>query len=222
MYKKRITLTLMFASITLHAQTPAWISDQLPTTVNDSPSRSAKFVGTVTAGEAVEITGAEKDGYLPIRTQKLQGWVLAKNIMTTPSAHAELVEKKREIESLQQSNREIAERENNLSGSMDDMNAKIRAAEAEAEQAKAELVELRRVSGNAIAIGDRNKTLQNEVVQLEQRIVEQTHKIHRLEQAANKQQWLVGGGLVIAGFILQWIFSSMRLRRSRERYSDLD
>lgn len=222
MYKKIFVFPLMLASISLQAQTSAWISDQLPTTVNDSPSRSAKFVGTVTAGEAVEITGAEKDGYLPIRSQKLQGWVLAKNVMHTPSAHAELVERKREIENLQQSNREIANRETSLSTSIDDMNAKIRAAEAEAEQAKAELVELRRVSGNVIAISDRNKTLQNEVVQLEQRIVEQTHKIHRLEQAANKQQWLVGGGLVIAGFILQWIFSSMRLRRSREHYSDFD
>lgn len=222
MYKKLFTLSVMLSSISLYAQTPAWISDQLPTTVNDSPSRNAKFVGTVSAGEAVEITGAEQNGYVPIRSQRLQGWVLSKNVMNTPSVHAELVERKKEIESLQQSNREIANRENTLSGSIEEMNAKIRAAELEAEQAKAELVELRRVSGNAIAISDRNKALQNETVQLEQRIVEQAHKIHRLEQAANKQQWLVGGGLVIAGFILQWIFSSMRIRRSRERYSDFD
>lgn len=222
MYKKIFILPLMCASASLWAQTSAWISDQLPTTVNDSPSRSAKFVGTVTAGESVEITGAEQNGYLPIRSARLQGWVLAKNVMSTPSVHAQLVERQRDIEQLQQNNREIANRETHLSSSLEDMNAKIRAAELEAEQAKAELVELRRVSGNAIAISDRNKALQNETVLLEQRIVEQTHKIHRLEQAANKQQWLVGGGLVITGFILQWIFSSMRLRRSRERYSDFD
>lgn len=222
MSKRIIFLPMLLAGMSLQAQTPAWISDRLPTTVNDSPSRSGKFVGTVSAGEAVEITGAEQNGYLPIRSERLQGWVLAKNIMSTPSAHAQLVEKNREIESLQQSNREIAGRETRLSGSMEEMNAKISAAQQEAEQAKAELLELRRVSGNAIAISDRNKVLQNETVQLEQRIVEQAHKIHRLEQAANKQQWLVGGGLVIAGFILQWIFSAMRLRRSRERYSDLD
>lgn len=222
MYKKIFVISLMLANASSLAQTPAWISDQLPTTVNDSPSRSGKFVGTVSAGESVEITGAEQNGYVPIRSKRLQGWVLAKNVMTNPSVHAQLVEKQREIEQLQQSNREITSRETTLSGTLDDMNAKIRAAELEAEQAKAELVELRRVSGNAIAISDRNKALQNETVLLEQRIVEQTHKIHRLEQAANKQQWLVGGGLVIGGFILQWIFSSMRLRRRRERYSDFD
>lgn len=222
MYKKIFILPLMCASASLWAQTSAWISDQLPTTVNDSPSRSAKFVGTVTAGESVEITGAEQNGYVPIRSARLQGWVLAKNVMNTPSVHAQLVERQRDIEQLQQNNREITNRETSLSSTLEDMNAKIRAAELEAEQAKAELVELRRVSGNAIAISDRNKALQNETVLLEQRIVEQTHKIHRLEQAANKQQWLVGGGLVITGFILQWIFSSMRLRRSRERYSDFD
>lgn len=220
MIKKTLLAFFLLAAVSTHAQTQAWISDQLLTTVNDAPSRSGKFVGTVTAGAAVEITGAEKDGYLPIRTDSLQGWVLAKNIMNTPSVHAELAEKNRQIESLQQQNRDMASRESNLSSSMGDLNTRIQEAEAQAEQAKAELVELRRVSGNAIAISDRNKALQNDIVTLEQRIIEQTHEIHRLQQAANKQQWLVGGGLVIAGFVLQWLFSVMRLRRSRERYSD--
>lgn len=213
---------VLFASVNGYAQSQAWVSDQLITTVNDSPSRSGKFVGTVTSGEAVEITGAERDGYLPIRTEQLQGWVLAKNIMTTPSVHAEVAEKNRQIASLQQQNRDIVSRESHLSSSVEDMHTQISRAQAEAEQAKAELVELRRVSGNAIAIGDRNKALQSEIVTLEQRIIEQTHDIHRLQQAANKQQWLVGGGLVVAGFILQWLFSVMRLRRSRERYDSFD
>lgn len=205
-----------------HAQTTAWVSDQLPTTVNDKPSRSGKFVGTVSAGETLEITGAEKDGYLPIRTGKLQGWVLAKNVMNSPSVHAQLAEIKREMSSLQAQNKEIASRGDSLSASIAEMNAKIRAAEAQAESAKAELLELRRVSGNAIAISERNKALQSETVNLEQRIVAQTHEIYRLQQAANRQQWLVGGGLVIAGFILQWLFSLLRHRsKRRDQFIDL-
>ncbi|MDO5091229.1 MAG: TIGR04211 family SH3 domain-containing protein [Cardiobacteriaceae bacterium] len=221
----RFALALIVASLwplALHAQTTAWVSDQLPTTVNDKPARNGKFLGTVSAGETLEITGAEKDGYLPIRTDKLQGWVLAKNIMTTPSVHAQLADIQRELSNLQAQNKEIASRGDSLTAAIAEMNAKIRAAEADAENAKAELLELRRVSGNAIAISERNKALQSETVNLEQRIVAQTHEIHRLQQAANRQQWLVGGGLVIAGFILQWFFSLLRQRnKRRDQFMDL-
>lgn len=223
MIKIRILFVLLFTNIywpLAHAQETAWVSDHLLTTINDSPSRSGKFVGTVTAGEAVEITGAEKDGYLPVRTAKIQGWILARNIMHTPSVHARLEESMAKVTALEAQNRDISGRKDSLSASIAEMNAKIQAAQAEADSAKAELLELRRVSGNAIVISERNKSLQNETVGLEQRIVAQTHEIHRLEQAANRQQWLVGGGLVIAGFILQWIFSLMRQRRRREQFID--
>lgn len=223
MMKIRNSLYLLCTTLLFplsYAQNAAWVSDQLLATINDKPARNAKFVGTVSAGEALEITGAEKDGYLPVRTAKLQGWILAKNVMTTPSVHAQLSESLKKIADLEQQNQEISNRGNSLSASVTEMNAKIQDAQAQAERAKAELLELQRVSGNAIAISERNKALQNETVALEQKIIAQTHEIHRLQQAANRQQWLVGGGLVVAGFILQWLFSLMRHRRKHEQFID--
>ena len=73
-----------------------------------------------------------------------------------------------------------------------------------------------------IAIDQRNRELQDTVVNLEQENLSLKHRNTRLEESLNQKQLYAGGFLVFAGFILHWLSGLFRLgQRRRSSFDDL-
>lgn len=213
---------IFFHTVVFAASQPAWISDELRTSVLGSPTINAKFIGTVRAGEAVTETGRSKDGeYVHIKTGKTEGWVLARNVMQTPSMRAKYIEQSMQLENLKAQNQQLLAEKvdaNRITGELKNQLAKFKNAE---QTARDELVALQRASGNVIAIDKRNRQLQAAVVSLEQENLSLKHKNLRLEEKITQKQMYTGGLLVLAGFMIHWLSGLFRFNRSR-RYNSFD
>ena len=207
MKKSPVLLTLICGVSAAFGAQKAWISDELRTAVYDKPSSGAKFLGTLRSGEAVEM---------------LDGWVSVRSIMETPSVHSRFAEQQQQLQQLQGEAQNLQNTTNDQNQSLDALKARLEALQAAEQKARDELVALQRASGNAIAIDQRNRELQDAVVNLEQENLSLKHRNTRLEESLNQKQLYVGGFLVFAGFILHWLSGLFRLgQRRRSSFDDL-
>ena len=220
--KKTISLlTLACATSIMAAPQNAWISDELRTAVYDKPGSDAKFLGTLRSGEAVEMLDRNGD-YIHVKTGDINGWVSARSIMQTPSVHSRFAEQQQQLQQLQGETQTLQNTTNDQNQSLDALKARLEALQSAEQKARDELVALQRASGNAMAIDQRNRELQDTVVKLEQENLSLKHRNTRLEESLNQKQLYAGGFLVFAGFILHWLSGLFRLgQRRRSSFDDL-
>ncbi|PIE82622.1 MAG: hypothetical protein CSA10_00265 [Cardiobacteriales bacterium] len=204
------------------AQEQAWISDQLRTSVNDASGSRAKFIGSLTAGSPIKILSRSNDGnYLEIVSGDIHGWISARNVMFTPSIHARFADIQAQLTALDAENNavQIANKDGaSIIEKLQSEMAELRESEA---KAQSDLIEIKRISENAVAIDRRNRELQTTVVELEQKNLELRHQNARLEEKSHNRELYIGGGLVVLGFILHWLAGLLRMNRRSPRFDEL-
>ena len=105
---------------------------------------------------------------------------------------------------------------NAIKAEYDSAKRQVRALENEHDRLQTELASIKRTSANVLAIGDRNKKLQQDLTDAEIRadtLEQQNQKL----TGQNTRYWFMSGGLVLlVGFILGlWIPRIRWQRRSR-------
>ena len=221
MNKTPVLLALALTATPALAAQQAWISDELRTAVYDKPASDSKFLGTLRSGEAVEMLDRNGD-YIHVKTGDINGWVSARSIMQTPSVHSRFAEQQQQLQQLQGETQTLQNTTNDQNQSLDALKARLEALQSAEQKARDELVALQRASGNAMAIDQRNRELQDTVVKLEQENLSLKHRNTRLEESLNQKQLYAGGFLVFAGFILHWLSGLFRLgQRRRSSFDDL-
>lgn len=219
MYLKKFMLVLVaLISVNAVAAEQAWISDNLQTSVSDSPDINGKYIGSIRSGTPVSLIEMSKDGrYAHIKTDEFNGWVWAQNIMKTPSLQVRSADLESKLNQIQSKNIELSHAAQNSNATIQDLQVKLTAAEDSASKSRAELVALQRASANVVQIDKRNQELQAQVVNLEQENLNLRHHNARLEESISQKQMAIGGGLVIAGFFLNWFFGLLRSGHRRNR-----
>lgn len=91
----------------------------------------------------------------------------------------------------------------------------IKAQEA-AEHSGAQLTALKRASANVVRIDEQNRRLHETIIQLEQENRRLQHEMGYLKDDIEQKQWIIGGSLVVLGFVLQFVFGLLH-RRGRHR-----
>lgn len=200
----------------------AWISDTLRTGVHDGPSVGAKFIGSLSAGEAVTLIAYSDDGnYAQVQHQDLSGWVSARNVMTTPSIHAQYAQMEANLATIYAENNSLNHSAASSADALTQLQQEINTLREREESARTELLTLQRASSNVVAIDKHNRELQAALVSLEQENVTLRHQNSRLLSQNNKRDMYIGGGLVILGFVLHWLAGLLRVTRRHSRLDDL-
>ena len=221
MNKTPVLLALALTAVPALAAQQAWISDELRNAVYDKPASDSKFLGTLRSGEAVEMLDRNGD-YIHVKTGDINGWVSARSTMQTPSVHSRFAEQQQQLQQLQGETQTLQNTTNDQNQSLDALKARLEALQSAEQKARDELVALQRASGNAMAIDQRNRELQDTVVKLEQENLSLKHRNTRLEESLNQKQLYAGGFLVFAGCILHWLSGLFRLgQRRRSSFDDL-
>lgn len=213
--KKYFTLSMMFLVLTMQVKAgEAWITDRLEIPVKERPELTANSIAWLPAGMAVETLESSKDGdYVKIRFQNQSGWVSKQNLLEQPSLQVRSQQMQDELNSLQQRYNELRQNSGHFAELVEGLqkeNQKLKEKESSARQ---ELVHLKRASQNVVAIDQRNKVLQERMVNLEQENQKISNENVRLRDSADERKMLIGGGLMFAGFALQWLW--MLFNRSR-------
>lgn len=200
----------------------AWISDQLQTSVTDAPQSSGKYLGSLYAGNPVQVLETSSDGrYIKVRSGDLQGWVWAKNIMYSPSIHSQFAQQSQALEVAQQQNAALSQVQEEGLVTVQELQQALAESRQQAETARADLLALQRVSANAVEIDRRNRELQTRVVALEQENLQLQHQNSRLQDTNLRKQMLLGGGLVLSGAFLSVIFALLGRTKRRRMLHDL-
>lgn len=218
---KRISL---FVSLLLPLLSPLgalaetqYISDELAVPLRRGPSNQHRILHAgLPSGTALEIIAADDgSGFTQVRTPNgTEGYVPTQYLTREPIARDRLVAAQRRIESLTAQLTELRQTMKTEQTARGDAQSTASQLDRQVKQLQTELSEIRRVSANAVATYEENKSLKAQTEQLQASVDEQAAKIKSL-QSNDLQMWfLLGGGLVVTGLLLGVAIKSRPKNRS--------
>lgn len=177
----------------------AWVSDELSTYVRSGPTDGYRIIGTLTAGEQVDVLETSGD-YTRVRNSDGNAvWVLSNEIQDTPSAREKLPELERQVEALSTELEGINEQWEQRVASM------------------TETLELR--ENRAEELENRNTALDEEAEQLRQQVRALQARLDTQEEDLLMRYFMYGGGVAGAGLIVGLIVPHLpRRRKKRDRW----
>lgn len=207
-YKTLMTLGMVLGALALPAQAQQddaqddasrWVSDDLTTYVRSGPTDGYRIVGTLTAGDPVELLETQGD-YSRVRSQSGDVvWVPSSNIQDAPSARVQLPELETRVQELSEE----------LSGINETWESRM-----------ASLTETLDVRERRIAdLEQRNQALESESEASRSTVRELQARLDTQEEDLLMRYFMYGGGVAGAGLLVGLIVPHLpRRRRKRDRW----
>jgi SH3 domain protein len=220
--RKLLLLVLLLATSQAYAQTTQYVSDMLEVPLRTGSSLGHRIVSMQPGGTAVEVIRTDKDtGYSLVKTPNgTQGWILTRYLMDEPSARERLAEAQQALEPLTTENADLKARIDTLTAEKTEQESSYEQLSEENRRLSQELTQIRRTAANAVAIDDQNKTLQEQVVALEQALQIAQQENQSLSDRSTRRWFLLGAGVLLLGMILGLIVPRLRWQK-RNRWGDL-
>lgn len=213
---KRIGLLVLTALPIVSFAETRYITDELTVPLRRGPTNGHKIINAaVPSGTSLEVLSEDKQaGFTEVRMQNgTEGWVQTQYLTADPIARDKLAAAAKRIETLtseltnmrqgmkaEQSARSSAE------GTTSDLNKQVK-------QLQTELSEIRRVSANAVATYEENKSLKAQGEDLQRTVNDQSQQIQSLKSNEIEIWLLTGGGLVALGLAAGVMIKSRPKRR---------
>ena len=197
----------------------SWVSDQFEITMRSGPSTENAIILMLTSGTALEVLESDAgNGYAKVRTASgREGWVLSRYLMSQQPARERIVGLTEEL------NRARA-RADSLSGQFETVkqqqsadSAQIRSLQQDNAALASELEELKRISADVLAINTDNQGLRQRLSDAEIKMNMLEEENHVLRSRQNRDWFIAGAAVLVAGMIVGLIIPRIRLRR-RSRY----
>lgn len=200
---RRIAVLCLLTVSLAQAET-LYVSDELTVPLRRGPTNGHKIINAaLPSGTSMEVIGEDKAaGFTQVRLQNgTEGWLQTQYLTNQPIARDRLAVATKRIETM------TAELANVRQGMKSEQSARSSAEgvsgdlNKQVKQLQNELAEIRRVSANAVATYEENKSLKEQTDKLQQTVTEQATQIQSLK-SNELQMWLLsGGGLVLIGLI---------------------
>ena len=200
-YAAAVGVLLSMSSQAAFAQSDnqAWVSDELSTFVRSGPTDGYRIVGTLNAGEQVEVLETSGD-YTRVRSNSGDTvWVLSNELQQTPSARQQLPELQAQVEELTQE----------LDGINDTWEQRVSSMTATLDVREQRIADLEA----------RNLELDNEAEQSRQQVRALQARLDTQEEDLLMRYFMYGGGVAGAGLLVGLIVPHLpRRRKKRDRW----
>lgn len=205
----------LYGVSTLASAQTFYVSDELTITVRTGPSTQNAIIRNLTTGDAVTLLEESSDGnYARVRTDTgVEGWALRRYLIDTPVARDQLARAQRELTQARARIEELESSVADLTAQLDSVTQRMQEAESAATDLNSELVDVRSASANALTIRDQNESLRRRVNDREQLVEALTNENLSLSSRANREWFLLGAGVLVAGIVLGLIIPSLRRKR---------
>ncbi|MGM0833122.1 MAG: TIGR04211 family SH3 domain-containing protein [Pseudomonadota bacterium] len=193
---------LLSAGITpafAQSDSQAWVSDELSTYVRSGPTDGYRIVGTLNAGEQVEVLERSGD-YTRVRGDGGDAvWVLSSELQQTPSAREQLPVLQTQVDQLTQE----------LDGINNTWEQRVSSMTETLEVREQRIVDLEA----------RNRELDNEAEQSRQQVRALQARLDTQEEDLLMRYFMYGGGVAGAGLLVGLIVPHLpRRRKKRDRW----
>ena len=177
----------------------AWVSDELSTYVRSGPTDGYRIVGTLKAGEQVEVLETSGD-YTRVRSNSGDTvWVLSSELQQDPSARQQLPILQAQVDELTQE----------LDGINDTWDQRV--------SSMAETLDIR--EKRIVELEARNHELDSEAEQSRQQVRALQARLETQEEDLLMRYFMYGGGVAGAGLLVGLIVPHLpRRRKKRDRW----
>lgn len=201
--RARVAMTMLLVGLSsgsvLAQSNDAWVSDELSTYVRSGPTDGYRIIGTLTAGEQVEVLETSGD-YSRVRNREDDDvWVLSNELKDTPSAREQLPA---------------------LEGRVQALTTELAGINEEWEQRVASMTETLDVREERISeLENRNAVLTEDADQQRQQVRELEARLDTQEEDLLLRYFMYGGGVAGAGLVVGLIVPHLpRRRKKRDRW----
>jgi len=201
--RARAAMTMLLLGLTsgsaLAQSNEAWVSDELSTYVRSGSTDGYRIIGTLTAGEQVDVLETSGD-YTRVRNSDGNAvWVLSNELQDTPSALEQLPA---------------------LEGRVQALSTELAGINEQWEQRVASMTETLDVREKRInELENRNAALEEEASQQLQQVRELQARLDTQEEDLLLRYFMYGGGVAGAGLIVGLIVPHLpRRRKKRDRW----
>ncbi|VYT65808.1 SH3 domain-containing protein [Metakosakonia massiliensis] len=195
-----IGLTLFALSVTTlaHAEEKRYVSDELNTWVRSGPGDNYRLVGTVNAGEEVELLQTnENTNYAQVRDSSGRtAWIPLKELNTQPSLRTRVPELENQVKSLTD---KLANIDNTWNQRTAEMQQKVAASD-----------------GVINGLKEENQKLKNELIVAQKKVNAANLQLDDKQRTIIMQWFMYGGGVLGAGLLLGLLLPHMIPRRKRK------
>lgn len=222
MIKAILLLALTLLAFGVQGET-RYVTDQFNIMVRTGESATHRILRQLPSGTAMKVLDTNKEsGYSLIELSNgTTGYVLSRQLMSTPSARDRLADMEARLLALQEEPDALAARLTTLQGeyqTLQENHSRLESLNTELEQ---ELEGIRRTAANAVRIADERNELRKNVVALT-RQVEDLKQVNRDLSHKTAQNWfLIGGGVVVLGIIIGLILPHLRFQRRKSSWGSL-
>ena len=193
-----------------------YVSDALEAPLRAGASNRYKIIGAVRGGTAVEVLKVDgAKAYTQIRTPTgVKGWLPSDRLTETPGSQEQLASVRQELERLKARHQDLQQHMDTVVNAPEGgENMSYPQLYEEALRLRQQLAQYRRVASDTVALDERNRTLQEQVVALERQLqlVEQENR--GLRNDNHQIRMLMGA--VILGVCLLLAVMMPRIREQR-------
>ncbi|XWJ93170.1 TIGR04211 family SH3 domain-containing protein [Phytobacter ursingii] len=196
-----ITLFALSVSTLAHAEEKRYVSDELNTWVRSGPGDNYRLVGTVNAGEEVELLQTnEASNYAQVRDSSGRtAWIPLKELNTQPSLRTRVPELENQVKTL-------TDKLNNIDNTWNQRTADMQQKVAGSD-------------GVINSLKEENQKLKNELIVAQKKVNAANLQLDDKQRTIIMQWFMYGGGVLSAGLFLGLVLPHLIPRRkSKDRW----
>lgn len=212
--KQLATLILLLSSLTAaHAET-RWVSDQLVITLRTGQGNQYQILKTLPSGTKLEVLNQADSGYTQVRTPAGdEGWVLTQYLTDKPTARLLLAQAQSQLAALQDENAKLKDDSTQLRQTNTELDKQVKDLSAQTAEQGKELARLKDVAERPLQLDNENKALKEQTIQLEKNLQIVTQENLSLKDRAEREWFMAGAGVLLAGMLLGLLLPKIRWRR---------
>lgn len=213
----RILLALagLLLMVTAQAEPTRYITDQFEVTLRTGASLQNSILKMLPSGTPVELLNTDADsGYSQIRTQDgVEGWIITRYLMDTPSARSQLDTLHKDLGAAQSKIQELSARIATLQSQNKGVEQARAQLQSKSQNLTEELASIRRTAGNALQIDQERQQLKQYVRTLERDLQTLRTENESLKDRSARDWFTVGAGVLLVGILTGGMLARMRSRR---------
>ena len=189
-----------------------WVSDQFEITMRTGKGVNREIIRVLPSGATVELLDADpSSAYSRVRTTGgTEGWVLDRYLLTSPPAKIRLPDVEARLTKSEDQRRQLERETSNLRRERAQLQRQAGQLEQSATGLRKELDEIRRLSSSVIEVDEQNKELRQRLINNEQVLDEVKAENSRLAARSNREWFVIGALVVIAGIMIGLILPRIR------------
>ncbi len=215
-----LMLSLLFAPSAVFAE-ERWVTDQFEVMMRSGKSTQQSIVRQLKSGTKVEVLETDQEaGYTRVRVGSgTEGWVLSRYLQNRPTARIQVPELEARLRSAEEQKKKLREETAALQRERNQLQRQLDDLQSDNTSTQKQLERITRLSADTVAVDEQNRQLKQRLIDSERQIDELTVENRQLSSRANREWFLIGGAVLMAGLLLGLILPRISWKK-KSSWSD--